>query len=147
MSITRGEEASPALFQKLEKLESPGEKTEIFLCWARLKIIFQRKKPLSCKLLASNQLHYKLLIQHLTHTHLNFIKIKKLLISAPLIWRPRFLLKNPRNLKLSSFFSIIFSITKTCLLSPNEPHKYGAGLVISLNFLLPLFLYQHQVKI
>ena len=40
MSITRGEEASPALFQKLEKLESPGEKTEIFLRWARLKIIF-----------------------------------------------------------------------------------------------------------
>ena len=28
MSITRGEEASPALFQKLEKLESPGEKTD-----------------------------------------------------------------------------------------------------------------------
>ena len=101
-SVTKGEEVSSALFQKLE---SPGDKTEIFSCWVRIKSIFQRKKHLSCKLLARNQLHYKLMIQHLTHRCIfEFHQSKKNLdISISHLTMARSL-KNSRNLKLSSFF-------------------------------------------
>ena len=44
MSITRGEEASPALFQKLEKLESPGEKTGDFSMLDQAKNYFLEKE-------------------------------------------------------------------------------------------------------
>ena len=40
----------------------------------------------------------------------------------------------------------IFPTGKTPLLSPNEPDKYGAGLVISLNYLWPFSLHQHHSR-
>ena len=42
--VTKGEEVSPALFQKLEKLESPGEKTGDFSMLNQAKNYFLEKE-------------------------------------------------------------------------------------------------------
>ena len=75
---------SHALFQKLEKLESPGEKTGDFSFLDQSINNFLKKE--TCKLeVVGKQLvtFYKLLIQHLTHSYKSgFHQSKKTLISA-----------------------------------------------------------------
>ena len=64
---------------------------------------------------------------------MNFIKVKKYQRA-----RSRFLAKKTQKSQTFFFFSGIFPTGKTPLFSPNEPdkyEKYGASLVISLNFL------------
>ena len=100
------------------KTEVSRRKNRDFSCWVRIKSIFQRKKLLSCKLLARNQLHYKLMIQHLTRRCIFEIhqSKKNLDISTSHLAMARSL-KNSRNLKLSSFFQGSSLLEKLCFLS------------------------------
>ena len=118
-------------------MESPGEKSGDFSLLDQANNNFLEKE--TCKLqVVGKQLVtlYKLLIQHLTHSYKSeFHQSKKTLIQrASLIWS-RSLAKNTKKSQTFLLFSGIFPIVRTPLLSPNEPEKYGAGLVISQIFL------------
>ena len=94
------EEVFPDLFENLEKLKFPGEKTRHFFLLGYGKNNFLEKDIFKLQFVGKQLI--KLLIQHLTHTHLNFIKVKNFDISTSHLAKVR--KTTTSNLKLSLFF-------------------------------------------
>ena len=95
----------------------------------------------------------------LTHTEMNFIKVKKFqLVSVNVFWVSEYWYQHPpfgqdhyskrQKSKTFFFFSGILLLTITPLLfSKSTTDKYGSGLVIPLNFLWQLSCYDQYSTI